>query len=96
MISSEQKFHKKEIAAAQLETAVRLFLNHKDLSSVITLAGAASNILSQLVKNAGKEPFVEYACRVCNYHSGKTPPRQKYNHHIDKILGISTHKQMSF
>lgn len=59
MTSEEKKYHKTEIAAQQLETAVKLFLNGKDLSSVITLASAAGSILSQLARNAGEEPFIQ-------------------------------------
>ncbi len=89
------KYHRKEIATEQLKTAVSLFLNNKDLSSVITLAGAASNILTQLVRNCGEEPFIDYACRVHNSIKGSTPQRKKYNHYIDRILGVSVHKHMS-
>jgi len=78
-----------------VKTAVALFLNGKDRSSVITLAGAAGNIFNQLVKNNGGEPFVDYACRVHDALIGHTPPRTKYKHHIDKRLGVTAHKHMS-
>lgn len=91
----DESYTKHEIAAKQLETAVVLFLNRKDRSSVITLAGAAGNILSQLVRYSGREPFIDYACRVHNEISGFMPPRKKYNHHIDKKLGVTDHKHMS-
>ncbi|STX37484.1 hypothetical protein [Legionella feeleii] len=91
----ETKYHKKEIATEQLKTAITLFLSNKDLSSVITLAGASANILYQLVRNSGQEPFLDYACRVHNFLQGSTPAREKYNHHIEKNLGISFHKHMS-
>ncbi len=94
MTTSEKKYHKKEIAIAQLKTAVWLFLNNKDLSSVITLASASGNILSQLVRNAGKEPFIDYACSIYNHFNGNTPGRAKYNHFMDKALGIIPHKHM--
>lgn len=55
------RIHKSDIAKSQLETAVWLLLDGRDRSSVITLAGAASGILDRLVRNAGKEPFVDYA-----------------------------------
>lgn len=94
MTTSEKKYHKKDIATEQLKTAIWLFLHNKDLSSVITLAGASSNILAQLVRNTGEEPFIDYACRIHNHLKGSTPPREKYNHHIEKMLGISVHKHM--
>ena len=90
----DETYNKQDIATAQLKTAVALFLNGKDRSSVITLAGAAGNILNQLVKNSGGEPFVDYACRVHNAIAGHTPPRNMYKHHIDKKLGITAHKHM--
>ena len=89
------RVHKSHVAKCQLETAVRLFLNGKDRSSVITLAGAASGILDRLVQDSGKEPFVDYACRVHRGLVGHTPKRQSYSHHIDKKLGVITHKHLS-
>jgi hypothetical protein len=38
---AEEKYHKTQIATEQLKTAIFLFLNVRDLSSVITLAGAS-------------------------------------------------------
>ena len=90
-----QRYDKKDIAKYQLNTAVILFLNDKDLSSVITLAGAAANILHQLVLNAGKEPFVDFACKVHSDLKGDTPSRKKYLHFIDNLLGITVNKHMS-
>lgn len=95
MTNSENKHHRSEFAKQQLRTAVCLFLNDKDLSSVITLSGAASNILSQFVRNAGKEPFIDYACRVHDAFKGSTPKRSSYKNHIDNMLGINVHKHMS-
>lgn len=88
-------YTKEEIASKQLETAIILFLSGRDLSSVITLSGAAGNILEQLVRFKGEEAFVDYACRVHDALVGYTPPRKKYKHHIDKRLGVITHKHMS-
>ena len=76
-------------------TAVILFLNNKDSSSVITLASAAGTILSQIVRNMGQEPFIDYACKVHDGLAGFTPKRDSYNHHIDKKLGVTVHKHMS-
>lgn len=89
------RIHKSDIAKNQLETAVRLFLHGKDRSSVITLAGAASGILDRLVRNMGKEPFVDYACRVHRELVGHMPKRQSYSHHIDKKLGVIANKHLS-
>lgn len=91
---AETRYHKNDIAKWQLETAVRIFLLDLDRSSVITLAGAAGAILDRLVRNSGKEPFVDYACRVHRDLVGYTPKRRSYSHHIDMKLGIVVHKHM--
>ncbi|EEZ95962.1 hypothetical protein [Legionella longbeachae] len=89
-----KKYYRSELAKTQLKTAISLFLNGHDLSSVITLAGAASNILHQLVINANKTPFLYYANEVCEAINGKTPKRTQYKHHIHCILAINDHKHM--
>jgi len=86
-----QKYHKSDIATAQLQTAIVLFLGGRDRSSVITLAGAASGILEQLVRNEGKIPFVDYARSLA---PGPTPPRGTANRVINDVLGINPHKHM--
>ena len=91
---TEMRYHKRDIAKWQLETAVRLFLLGMDRSSVITLAGAAGTILDRLVRNEGKETFVDYARRVHREMVGYTPKRRSYSHHINKRLGIVSHKHM--
>jgi hypothetical protein len=52
---SVQAYSKHSIALAQLETALRLFHGGDDLISVITLAGAAEEILGNLVKSRGHD-----------------------------------------
>lgn len=89
------KYHRSELAKRQLRTAVALFLNDQDLSSVITLSSASSNILSQLVRNSGKEPFIDYACRVHDAFNGSTPKRKSYKNFIDNAFGVNVHKHMS-
>src|ERR1035437_2705823 len=89
------KYHRLDIASRQLETAVLMFLEGRDRFSVITLAGAASNILSHLVRNQGGEPFIDYARRVHDARFGLTPPRDKYNRHINDQLGINALKHHS-
>jgi hypothetical protein len=54
-----QIHQRRDLAANQLETAVGLFISGHDRFSVITLAGAADAILSQLVKNKGERTFIE-------------------------------------
>lgn len=88
-------FQKSDIARSQLETAIDLFFSGLSYHSVITLAGAASGILSGLVRAAGKETFVDYARRVHKDVRGHMPKRDSYAHHIEKTLGISAHKHLS-
>ena len=75
--------------------AVSIFLRGLDRSSVITLAGAASDILDTLVKRAGKEPFVDYGRRVHHAAAGKMLKRKTYSHYVDKTLGIIAHKHLA-
>ncbi len=88
----ELKYHREEIASRQLKTAVSMFLAGRDRFSVITLAGAASTILSQLIRNQGEEPFIDYSRRVHDALIGFTPPRIKYNKYINDKLGINALK----
>ncbi len=48
-------YKKTEIAVKQLETAIDLFLNHKDYICAITLAGASEEILGKFVEQMGKK-----------------------------------------
>lgn len=96
MTDSQKRYHKKEIATTQLKTAIEMLLKNKYLSAAITLSSASGTILSQLAKNAGEENFIDYARRIyTHFNKGQTPGKVKYNHHIDKTLGVSPHKHMS-
>lgn len=50
------RYSAKEIAAGQIETALRLF-QQGELFAVITLAGAAEQILGELLPERGRPPF---------------------------------------
>jgi hypothetical protein len=87
---AKSKYQRIDIAARQLETAVFMFLNGMDRFSVITLAGAASGTLTQLVLNAGKQPFVDYGRLVQSKLIGPTmPSREKYNRHVNDQFGVN-------
>jgi hypothetical protein len=88
-------YHRLYVATRQLETAVAFFLSGRDYYSAITLAGAASGILSQLVMNQGHENFLDYSRRVYNVFSGFTPPRKKFEKHIKDRMGINALKHHS-
>jgi hypothetical protein len=85
----KEKYLRLDLARQQLETAVALFFR-KDYVSVITLAGAASGILTQLVLNAGKEPFVDYGRTLQSTLYGQaTPGRETYNRFINDKFGVN-------
>lgn len=90
------RYPKKDIATAQLKTAIEMLLKNKYLSAAITLSSAAGTILGQLARNVGEESFIDYARRIYTHITkGQTPSREKYNYHIDKTLGVPPHKHMS-
>ena len=51
-----QKYAKEEIALNQIETALTLFFTQGDLFSVVTLAGAAEEILGELLQDQRGNP----------------------------------------
>jgi hypothetical protein len=82
------RYCKLDLAARQLETAVWLFLEGHDRFSVITLAGAASGILTQLVLNAGKQPFADYGRLIAKERTGVEPKRSKYIRDVNLRFGV--------
>lgn len=89
------RIHKGEIAQRQLETATFLFLNKIDFSSVITLSGAAGNILVQLVLNEGKRPFVDLGRDIVKYFYDDHLKRKSYKRKLELLFGIAQLKHMS-
>ncbi len=94
MFSGTAEYHKFDIARGQLETAIRLFLvDGCDMFSAITLAGAAGEVLHQLVLRAGKRPFVDYTVKVHDWKKlGPTPSRGAVMKYIHKLLFINEMK----
>ncbi len=94
MFSGTAEYHKFDIARGQLETAIRLFLvDGCDMFSAITLAGAAGEVLHELVLRAGKRPFVDYTVKVHDWKElGPTPSRGAVMKHIHKLLFINEMK----
>jgi hypothetical protein len=82
------RYRRLDLAARQLETAVWLFLEGRDRFSVITLAGAASGILTQLVLKAGKQPFADYGRLIAKEHTGIEPQRSKYIREVNLRFSI--------
>ncbi len=63
---SPKKYKLIDLAEAQLQTAIILFLTGKDLISSITLAGAADVIFCQLLKDRGEENFTDHVLKSEN------------------------------
>jgi hypothetical protein len=86
-----QSYQRLDLAANQLETAIGLFISGGDKFSVITLAGAADGIFSQLVINKGKENFIEFSLKKDN---DKTLTRGDLGKQVNDILFINELKHM--
>lgn len=86
-----QSYQRIDLAANQLETAIGLFISGHDRFSVITLAGAADGILSQLVINEEAENFIEFALKK---DDDKTLTSSKLGAQVNDILRINELKHM--
>jgi hypothetical protein len=86
-----QSYQRLDLAANQLETAVRFFIGGHDKFSVITLAGAAHAVLSQLVKNQGEKTFIEVL--IEDVEDEKHSP-STMGTHVNNVLFINALKHM--
>jgi len=55
-----QTWNRIDLAVAQLDTALMLFLDRQDYPAVITLAGAADVVLAEAVRRNGGQPILEW------------------------------------
>jgi hypothetical protein len=67
---SVKNYTKQEIAELQLDRAIRIFLDEEDFISAITLAGAAEEILGELLERQGKTSSLTAIVNEC-VHLGK-------------------------
>jgi hypothetical protein len=86
-----QRHLKLDLAASQLETAIGLFVSGRDKFSVITLAGAADGILSQLVVNKNGKNFAD---DLLEDEEDKTLTRATLTTHINDMIFINALKHM--
>ena len=86
-----QSYQRLDLAANQLETAAGLFISGRDRFSVITLAGAADGILSQLVIDKGEANFIEFSLQK---DDDKTLTRSTLGAQVNDILRINELKHM--
>ncbi len=54
------RLHKIEIARRQIEVAAELFFAERDFLAVVTLAGAAEEILGSLIKRVGEPAMIDH------------------------------------
>lgn len=71
---------KREVAAHQLECALRLFLDENDYVCAITLAGASEEILGKLLEQSGQDHALGSFVKACiaigkNIHGEEWPPK---------------------
>jgi hypothetical protein len=86
-----QTYRRLDLAKNQLETAIGLFVSGRDRFSVITLAGAADGILTQLVQNKKAETFV---AAVLKDEEDKAMTLGAMGRHINNILFINALKHL--
>lgn len=101
---SEQVHEEMVIAVTQLETALRLYTEGNDYYSVITLAGAADEILGRMLESKGKKscvramaedaaemrPFFGSDAGVKEFVNRANRARDILTHHTPGSLGSTT------
>lgn len=85
---------KLSVATRQLESAVMLFCSGRDRFSAITLAGAADVIISQLLKNEGKDNFSDDLMKYDAEATGVMPERAAHGGAVNDMLMINAMKHM--
>ncbi|MBL9197439.1 hypothetical protein VB151_04060 [Xanthomonas fragariae] len=73
LYSKAMNLSKSDIAKRQIETACEIFLNEGDFLAIVTLAGAAEEILGNLLKRAGKANSMEDIVALDQRLSGGLP-----------------------
>lgn len=86
----KKEYSRFDLASKQLETAIMLFITGGDRFSVITLAGAADTIFSELVTREKKENFTVYLLKKEN---DKRKP-QEIGKEINNMLFINALKHL--
>ncbi|MDO8989749.1 MAG: hypothetical protein Q7U91_08950 [Sideroxyarcus sp.] len=67
------KLHKKEIARRQIEIAAELFFDERDFLAVVTLAGAAEEILGSLLRREGEPAMIDHLVNLDKRQFGGRP-----------------------
>jgi hypothetical protein len=95
-----QKYPKEEIALQQIETALALFTRQGELFSVITLAGAAEEILGQLLQQKSEHGLLELFSTVLEVLRPASRKEQKSgglsSHETDLYVHMDVHQEAVF
>ena len=67
------QIHKKEIARRQIEIAAELFFSERDFLAVVTLAGAAEEILGSLLRREGEQAMIDHLVELDKRQFGGRP-----------------------
>ena len=62
-LSAYEKLPKQELARSQLEVALRLYMQSEEYPAIITLAGAAEEVLGRLAESKELEPSLKKSLR---------------------------------
>lgn len=86
------KITKLGVAISQLEMAIDLFLKNQDLICVITLAGAAEEILGRYAANSNEIPMIELLCSsLKNEYSIDMPDKDFKWQYLNKARNLAKH-----
>ena len=85
------QLHKIEIARRQIELAIDLYFNGGDPLAVITLAGAAEEILGSLLKREGKPAAMQRVLARMERNSGQAQDFAEFCKNINRIRNALKH-----
>ncbi|MCH7833292.1 MAG: hypothetical protein IIC55_10540, partial [Proteobacteria bacterium] len=68
------KFNKEQVAARQLDTAIRMMFDGGDIVSVHTLAAAAATVFRNLLEDTGEDTWTDAIIEA--FPGGKKQARQ--------------------
>jgi hypothetical protein len=93
-----QRFAKQEIALHQIETALGLFFSQGDLFSVITLAGAAEDILGGLLQErSGNRGALSSIFQILRPRDGKGTEKDSLSgHELGNFIHMDPHHEAVF
>ena len=85
------QLHKIEIARRQIEVALDLYFTGRDPLAVITLAGAAEEILGSLLKREGKPAAMQRVLARMERNSGQAQDFAEFCKNINRIRNALKH-----